>query len=209
MALLKTDIQKIIKKELGEFLKKYGYKYDAKAEGFLRYFDGGFNKVGIAIFDYRPKFKISPFFLIRIDEVEKIVQKLVFVMEKYRDAAYTINTGIEYFTGVKEYEIFTEEQLYHLLESFKEVYTTKVDVFLRECSDIKNLDQVINDQEKVINNLIEPDNRIRSIIIAGINKNPHFQKIADKYYQNYVEEYNLDPGGANRIRETIDYLKSL
>jgi|GEM_PF-3644690 len=210
MSLLKTEIKKLIKKELGDFLKQYGYKFNSKAEGFIRPFDGGFNQIGVAVFDYRPKFLISPFFLIRFDEVEQIVQKYVFVLEQYKDVAYSINTGIEYFTGVKEYEIRTEEQLYDVLHQIKDAYSSKVDFFLRQYSDIKNLDEALNDEKLALNKMVEPDNRIRAMIIAKLNGNRNFEMIAEEYYRSYVHEYDQGTGDeAKRIRATIDYLKAL
>jgi hypothetical protein len=210
MSLLKTELRRIIKKELGDFLKQYGYKFNSKAEGFIRSFEGGFNQIGVAVFDYRPKFLVSPFFLIRLDKVEQIVQKHVFVLEQYKDTAYTINTGIEHFTGVKEYDIRTEVQLYEVLRQVMDVYSSKVDFFLKYYSDIKNLDKALNDERLALNKLVEPDNRIRAMIIARLNGNRDFEKIAEGYYQSYVQEYDQGAGDeARRLRETIDYLKAL
>ena len=210
MSLLKTEIRRVIKKELGAFLKQYGYRFNSNAEGFIRPFEGGFNQIGVAVFDYRPKFLISPFFLIRLDKVEQIVQKHVFVLEQYRDTAYSINTGIEHFTGVKEYEIRTEEQLYEVLRQIRDVYSSKADFFLNHYSDIKNLDEALNDERLALNKMVEPDNRIRAMIIARLNGNRNFGMIAEEYYQSYIREYDQGTGDeARRIRETIDYLKAL
>src|ERR1700729_3309790 len=97
--MLKTEIRKILKKEMGEFLKKYGYKYDEQIAGFLRLHEGGFNKFGVSIVDYRPKFELSFFFLIRVDVVEHIIQKYFYILEGYRDFTWTLNTRIDYFTS--------------------------------------------------------------------------------------------------------------
>ncbi|MHA4808140.1 hypothetical protein ACX0G9_08530 [Flavitalea flava] len=208
--MLKTEMSSIIKKDLGVFLKNYGYKFNTKAAGFLRSFEGGFNQIGIAIFDYRPKFLVSPFFLIRIDKVEQIVQKHVLVMEKYKDITYTFNVGIEHFTGIKEYEIRTEEELHKLLRQIKEVYANEVDTFLRHYSEIGNLNKVLNEENRKINVINEPDNYIRSIIIARLNGNPNFSEVAEGYFNKYLKEYSLDiEDGPNRIRETINYLNSI
>lgn len=210
MSLIKTDIKKTIKKELGVFLKKYDYRFDANAEGFVRYFEGGFNKIGMAIFDYRPKFQIAPFFLIRFDAVENIVQKHVVVLEKYKDVAYTTNTGIEYFTGTKEYEIRTESELRAFLSFVMELYSSRVESFFKLYSIISNLDNALNIEKLKLNKLIEPDNCIRSIIISRLSKNPNFEMIAESYYRWYVAEYNSDlETGPTRIRQTIDYLQGI
>jgi hypothetical protein len=64
-----TEVKKVIKKQLGDFLKKYGYKFNSKAESYLRYFDGGYNRVSTTIVDYRIKFKISFYFSVRFNAV--------------------------------------------------------------------------------------------------------------------------------------------
>ena len=208
MSLLKTEIKKVLKRSLGDFFKQYGYKFDSKVGGFIRPFSGGFNQIGFAIYDYRPKFLIAPYFLIRIDRVEEIVQKHVFVLEQYKDAAYSINIGIDHFTGIKEYEVTTEDQLCEVLNQIKDIYSSKIELFLKRYSDIKNLNDALNDERALTNKMVEPDNRIRAIIIAKLSNNPNFEFIADNYYESYINEYDQGTGNeAKRIRATIDYLK--
>jgi hypothetical protein len=210
MSLLKTDVRKIIKKEFGDFLKGYGYKFDAKAEGFLRYFEGGFNKVGVSIVDYRPKFEVSFFFLVRLDVVEKIVQKYVFVLDQYRDLTWTLNTTIDHFTGFKEYAVRDEGALYDLLSEVKQVYSSKIDAFLKQYSEIKNMDRALNVEHAKIGYMTNTDDYIRPIIIAKLTGNKDFDKVAEWYYKKYVEDYYLDTEeGPNKIKEVINYLQTL
>jgi hypothetical protein len=210
MAVSKMEVKKIIKKELGDFLKKFGYKFESNAQGFIRYFDSGFNKVGVVIVDYRPKFQLSPFFLIRINEVENIIQNFIFVHDKYREFTWTLNAPIEYFTGVKEYDIRNQEEMEAFVDQIKNAYSSQIEPFLNMYSSVKNLDTLLNAKFTNVQYMANPANHIRPIIIAKITSNENFEKVAAHYLKKYTEDYYLDTDeGPNKIREVIGFLKTL
>jgi len=210
MILSKATVKKATTKELDNFFKDYGYKFNAKAEGFLRYFNGGFNKIGISVVDYRPKFEVSFYFIIRIDDIEKIIQKFIFVLEQYKEFTWTLNISIDHFGAFKSHPISDENSIHDLVKEVKDVYSNQVDAFLKKYSQISNLDQALNVDHIKIENITNLDDFIRPIIIAKLNNNKDFDKVCEWYYRKYTEEYPLDPDeGPNKIKEAINYLRTL
>jgi hypothetical protein len=205
-----TEVKQIVKTELGNFLENYGYKFDSKAYGFLRYFEGGFNKVGISIVDYQPKFKLSFFFCVRLDEVENILQQYVFILEKYRDFTWTLNIPIEHFTCFKEYAFDKKELLLDLLHEIEQVYSTNIDDFLKSNSSVDKLDVSLNINPSKLGYMTTPEDFIRRIIIAKLAGNTSFDDVADWYYKKYVEDYFLDTEeGPNKISEVTSFLRAM
>ena len=144
-----------------------------------------------------------------MDVVEKIVQKFSFVIEEYRDFTWTINTGIDHFTGIRNYMVSEETELIQVLQDIELVYASKIDAFLKQYSDISNLDRALNSEHIKIGHLMSPEDYIRPIIIAKLTKNQDFEKVADLHYNDYRKEYFLDlEEGPRKIREAIDYLKA-
>jgi hypothetical protein len=206
----RKEVEKIIKFEMGSFLRQYGYTYNSTAQAFISRSKNGFKEVSCSIVDYGEKFPISFSFLIRVNRVEEVAQNIIFVVEKYKDIAYTINTGMLYFTGVREYVVETQTELYRLVNNIKDLYSSRVDEFLGHFLNIGNLDIALNKEKASINKMIEPDNGIRSLIIAKLNSNPDFDKLAEEYYQWYLREYYLDvEDGPRKIKNAITYLKKL
>lgn len=189
MSLLMSEINKFIKKDLGDYLKGFGYKKNSKLkEDFWHPFDGGFYTIGVAVYDYKPKFLISPFVSIRFDVVEDIVQKYIFILPQYKDKTMTINTPYEFFTGVDEFDIRELITLSAWIDSFKGVYVSQIDEFLKTYSNIIMADKAINEQKIRLNYLVEPHNCIRSMIIAKVAGNPNYKSIAKSYLDWYLSD---------------------
>lgn len=209
MHLLKSEIDKFLRRELGSFLKQYGYKYLQKADGFVRYFDGGFNEVVCAVYDYKSIFYIGFSFLIRIDQVEDIRQLNGFFIDKFKKYTCTVSTSLKYFNDIDKYEVLSEIDLIKLINEVKEIYKREIDPFLIRYSDVKNIDKTSNVDKIEINMLSAPENILSSIIIAKLAGNPEFEKLSKNYYNDFAEKNRGIGDGMERIKKTIEYLRMI
>jgi hypothetical protein len=176
----------------------------------MRYFNGGFNKIGISIVDYATKFEVSFYFIIRIDTIEKVIQKFILVLEQYKEVTWTLNTSIDHFTPFKNFSIIDYSSINDVVKIVKNIYSSEIDIFLKRYSQINNLDQALNVEHIKIENMTNLDDYIRPIIVAKLNNNKEFDKVCEWFYKKYVEDYPLDiEDGPNKINEAISYLRTL
>jgi len=207
--LLKSDIRKILKKELGAFLKPYGYKSQTSETGFVRKTQEGNNMIGIAIVDYRPKFLLTPGCSIRIDAVEKIGHFLFNTMPKYQDGTTTILANSKFFTGVDEYKITNVGGLHEFIDFFKKLYTDKIDGFLAANSTLEGIAKTFFTDYIERGPLFQHYHFITRIIIAYLGKIEFYDLIAEEYYKIYCQNYPDSKKEQAEIRRAIEYLKNI
>ncbi|HWB27756.1 MAG TPA: hypothetical protein VG738_19915 [Chitinophagaceae bacterium] len=207
--LLKSDIRKILKKELGAFLKTYGYKPQAKESGFIRKTKEGNTQIGISIVDYRPKFLLGIPFSIRLEAVEKISNYLFNTMPEYQSETTTIVVPGKFFTGIDEYKITNVEGLQEFIDFFKKLYTGKVDYFLSNNSTLQGIVETLFTQHIEFGKIFQHYDFITRIIIARLGKIEHYDFVAEKYYKIYCENYPDSKEEQAEIRRAIEYLKTV
>ncbi len=207
--LLKSEIRKILKKELGAFLKPYGYKPHTTETGFVRNTYEGNNQIFISIVDYRPKFLLGAGFPIRIDSVEKVANQFFDTEPKYWESSTTITIPVKFFTGIDEYKITNEKGLQEFIDYFKALYLDKIDGFLTVNSTLEGLVKTLFESHTEPGHLFQHYHFIYRIIIAWLGKVEFYDLIADEYYKIYCEEYKNSKNGQEAIRNVINYLKTI
>ena len=207
--LLKSEIRKILKKELGAFLKPYGYKPQATETGFIRKTKEGSIQIFISIVDYRPKFLLGAGFPIRIDVAEKIFNHLFNTESKYQDSSTTITISCRFFDGFNEHKITNPQGLQEFINYFKALYADKIDGFLAANSTLEGLVKTLFTDYKEPGHLFQHYHFITRIIIAYLGKIEFYDLIAEEYYKFYCENYPDSKEGQAEILRAIEYLKTV
>jgi hypothetical protein len=207
--LLKSEIRKVLKKELGAFLKPYGYKPQSTETGFLRKTKEGNNTIGIAIVDYRPKFLLGIPFAIRLDAVEKICNYLCNTMPQYQSDTTTIIIPCRFFDGFDEHKITNSQGLQEFINYFKTLYADKIDTFLVANSTLQGLVKTLFIDYIEFGPLFQHYHFITRIVVAYLGKIEFYDLIAEEYYKIYCENYPDSKEEQAEIRHAIEYLKTV
>ncbi len=187
----KKDLLKTIKKQL----RAPGFEGKKHEEGiqFIKNLPNGFVQSIIFIDEEDTHFHLSVDFAVRNDEVEKIYEKYVVsdATKRERQQWTTFAVGMEYFLE-KEDAIFEIDKKGRAdLVTFSQQYATvcqeKAFPFLRNLTDVNELDKLYNDQHdsEPIQMKVVWNRNFISLILAYLTGRTNISKLIQKYTQEF------------------------
>ena len=139
------EIRNSIYATLSPVLLNKGFRLIRTEQSFIRPILGGRQAIGIAIVDYKPKFKFSLTVSVRIDKVEDIIHLFSGSPPEYHKASSTFNCAMQRFTSPEtEFEILTDADLKTKLSYLTLVANDQIVPFLDQNNDLETLAKAMN-----------------------------------------------------------------
>lgn len=205
-----TEIKAYVKKDISNFLKSVGYKYNKETNLFLKYTPNGFWGIGTAMVDYNPLLKISFVTLPRLDEVEDVFNRFTTFRSGFEKYGSTLIVPYDLFKESKNfyYHFYNIEELDYILKDFRNIFVEKITPALEKFSDLHYLANMIStDEIRLIDITQKPNNYIHWLIIAKLVGLPNIKTLCDSYFQDFFSIWKVE-SDITRVRNFIEYVSS-
>jgi hypothetical protein len=203
--MVKSELKRLINCDFNKVLSGYGFKFDTVREGFIKKTETGYEGVIISIVEYPGRCIASGCFLIRINEVENIVNKIIFVLPKYQTSTYTVNIPFERILDKSEFEIKDVADFEEFKKAFLDIFSFKINKLLSYNSNIEHLHDLINVQGSKLPYLETTGDYVRRIIISKIVNANNSEEIINKYIKEFRLRYKNDLEELEYLIKAKDY----
>lgn len=140
-----VEVREAIYAELGKLLCPMGFRLVKSEEAFVRRFDGGAQKIFVAIVDYRPQFLVSLAVGIRLDTVEDLFNLFSGADANGRRITLTSITQFEHFAdGRRDFTVASADELKTTAEALVEIVTHRITPFLDQHRDLASVARAFN-----------------------------------------------------------------
>jgi hypothetical protein len=95
----KQEMMNLLFQMLGSKLADTDFRLKKSEAGFVRKIPGGWQMLGVPLWDYNPEFVFSLNICIRVDGAEEVFHQFSGSPAKYHSLSVTTITPLEYFTG--------------------------------------------------------------------------------------------------------------
>jgi hypothetical protein len=201
----KQEIRDLILQMVGANLLGTGFRLRKRESAFIRGIPGGWQHIGLPLYDYNPVFVFSLNICIRIDAVEDIFNMFSGIESKFQSTTATTMTRLEYFTGGSgEYSVATADDIASAGRVLSGVFRDKIIPFFDENKDAKALDRAVNCTEPGIDSTQPPAGPMHAIILARVAGNPDFDGLVDEIRRRM----GLSPEVDHVFNRLVKYLKT-
>ncbi len=135
----KTEVRNSIYAALAPVLLNNGFRLVRPEQSFVRPISGGWQAIGVALVDYKPKFRISLTISVRIDKVEDIVHLFSGSPPESSKLSSTFRCTMQRFTTHKYFEIITDADLKDNLPILTQVSIDRIVPFLDQHKDLDTI----------------------------------------------------------------------
>jgi hypothetical protein len=214
-------VRRLIAEGLNPAVKAAGFRYRAKAEGFVRNIGGGRQELGIALWDYNPLFKFSLNLCVRLDAVQEIVNRFSGSSPRYHGMTLTSVTQLEFLGllatgGQVEYQAASESELAAVLPGVAAMVRERVVLFFEEYRDVASLNRGLNPAgaERCTQRAWPPDRRtfdatnppyrvMTGVVVAHLAGDPRLKKLIAAYRAQIA---GISEQDRQKFEEMVAYL---
>lgn len=213
----------------------HNFKFQKSARAFVRKIPLGRQTLGVAFWDYSPRFEFSLVQSIRIDPVEKINNQFSGSPPQYHSKTETIVTQLEYLcpdrpqgpAGIR-WIVTTEPELADALTDVRNVVEERVVPFFDRHRDLESIDRTLNadleptDASPTLTGLTtgmgiltdrylfssgnHPYRAMSAVTIAHLARNATFDKLVARYRRELLPFGADDKDKFNRLVEHLSKL---
>lgn len=149
-AWTKSEVRRIIVEALTPIVAPAGFRFKKSSDAFVRAVDGGRQDLGLALFDYNPRFEFSLNLCTRIEAVQAITNPFIAAAPRYYAITLTSITQLE-FLGVPagssqrvRWAAESESELAALLPAVARMVEERVLPFFDEYRDVAAINRGLN-----------------------------------------------------------------
>lgn len=203
----RREAQELIYQRLGDLLAGTDFHFKRNAEGYVRSIPRGRQEIGVAFYDYSPRFEFSIVVTVRLDKVEDITWEFGGTAPEDRSETETVIIRIEYFAPElpSRFEVYSEEHIELAARVLNPIVRGKIIPFLDKHQDVQSLDNALHRSTVPLDTSMHPYRGICGITIAKLAENPDFNLLVEKYL---AEMHNLPANDRAKFIRLVDYLKS-
>jgi hypothetical protein len=202
----KQEVLNLIYAALTPVLSAKGFRLRKSEQGFFRPLRGGWQNVGIPLWDYKPKFEFSLVMSIRIDEVQNIFNQFG-VLPRYHAITTTQDFLLEHFIP-KEHTRFkasNENELQIAISRLLPILQDQVIPFLDEHQDLRTLAKAMKLTE--IQEFVPfASHAFGPVIVARLIDHPEFHSIVEGYKERIMK---LPEPELKKFETLVEYLEKM
>jgi hypothetical protein len=205
----KTEVRELIYEALTPVVSAKGFRLK-KSDGeswFVRSISKGSQRIGVPLYDFKPRFDFSLVMTVRLEEVESIFSQFNEAPPKYHAMANTQVYQIERFIPQKRvrFQVHSPEDVQSAMAQLIPVIEDEIIPFLDAHQDLKSVGDSMNLSKtpKGINGVIHA---LRPIIVARLLHRSDFDSIVVGYSRllgRFSEREIV------KFHKAIEYLKNL
>lgn len=201
----KQEVKNLLFDMLSGILTGTDFRLKKSEDRFVRTIDGGWQDIGLPLWDYNPEFEFSLNMCIRLNAAEDIFNMFSGVAPRHQSSTPTTITRLEHFTvGSGRYKVTMAMDIVSVGDILFNVVREKIIPFFNEHQDVQSLDRAVNCQQPGIDITQNPSGAMHSVILAHLSGNKDFERIVAKHQT----DMQLAPEVAHPFNRLVDYLKT-
>lgn len=199
----KQQVKELIRRTLTSILAPKGFKKGE--DGFVREFQGGTQRIGVALYDFDPEFEFSLNFSIRLDEADELMHRFSGSPPKYHSETYTASILLDYFTGgtPSQFTVNTESEIMTKVNGLAPLLQNRIIPMLDQLMDAGALSRAIN--HDAIDKSNHPYRGMAGIILARLAGDADFEQLVARYDG---EMSRMPLAEREKFRKLADYLRT-
>lgn len=221
---VKSEVERLIVKGLTPVVALAGFRYVKKEESFVRGINGGRQKLGLALSNYKPLFEFSLTLTVRLDAVQEIVNRFSGSPPEYHAITMTSLTQLEFLGlsaegGCVEYRASSEPELATVIPGVAAMVHERIVPFFEEYRDVTSLNRGLNPRgaervtqqqwprnRRAFDSSYEPYRAMSGIAVARLAGDPRWPELVVAYREQLSE---LDEDDRRKYEELVAHLASV
>lgn len=203
-----TEVVQRIINGLDSVLSPAGFNFEKESEGFVRTIEGGWQKLSLPIWNYRPAFEFSFTLDVRLEEAEVISNRFLDVDPRYFDETLTALVQLEFLDwptdefGESRHRVTSRRELTSTLKAIRPLVSERVVPFFDEYRDAESLNRGLNpeyakNRPQPVENYTDfggmmPSRAFSAIAVAYLASDPRLPELVQLYRESMSEHYSED-----------------
>lgn len=206
----KTEVERLIVGGLKPVTAPAGFRYVKRDQSFVRFIEGGQQRLGIALWNYNPLFAFSLTMTVRLDAVQAITNQYSGSPPQFHEITTTSLTQLEFLgapseRGKVEFRASSESELAAVLPGVAALVRERVVPFFDEYRDLAALNRGLNPDgaervtqppwptdRRAFDGTYQPYRAMSGVAVARLAGDPRWEQLVAAYRSQLREGPDQD-----------------